>query len=245
MTEVLRPVTCFAHAQAAYSLRTGGVSLPPYDCLNLGDHVGDDLKAVARNRAIFAKAFGADPVYMQQVHGTEVIVLDARPAAIPVCDALVTATPGLALAVMTADCLPLLLCSEDGRACAAVHCGWKGLAGGIVANTVKAMRKLTSAPIAAYMGPCIGPASFEVGPEVKERFATLLGNVDYAFAQGRSDRLWCSLPSLCAAALKAEEIDMSCVHQAYCDTFADPAHFFSYRRNPVTGRMATVVMLTH
>lgn len=244
MTEVLRSVSCFTHARAAFSLRAGGVSLPPYDSLNLGDHVGDDPEAVGENRAIFAEAFGAAPVYMKQVHGTEVVVVNDIPAEIPVCDALVTAMPGLALSVMTADCLPLLLASSDGRACAAVHCGWKGLAGGIVGNTLKVMRRITSSQIEAFMGPCIGPASFEVGPEVRERFELLLGKVDFAFAKGRGDRLWCALPALCAAALGKEGVDMSSVHQSFCDTFADPESFFSFRRSPTTGRMATVVMLT-
>ncbi|MDY6322005.1 MAG: peptidoglycan editing factor PgeF [Succinivibrio sp.] len=242
MPEILERTDFLKGAAAGFTTRRGGVSSGPYASLNLGFHTGDDPAKVRQNRAILAASLGAEPVYMRQIHSSRVIAVDAPLKEEPECDGLVTATPGLPLAVMTADCLPLLLCAEDGRACAAVHCGWRGAAGGIVKAAVEKMREITPAPLRAFMGPCIGPESFEVGPEVREAFSSLRGSGE-AFITARGDRLRCSLPKLAALALLRCGAAPDAVRWCGEDTYASPERFFSYRREHVTGRMVSVIAL--
>lgn len=156
------------NVRALQTIRDGGVSVGPYAYLNLGDHVGDDPVAVARNRALLRATLPADPVWLKQVHGN--IVADAdRTAGVPDADASVARKAGAICAVMTADCLPLLLCDEAGTVVAAVHAGWRGLAGGVVEATVKAMN-VAPEQLLVWLGPAIGPAAFEVGDEVRQAF---------------------------------------------------------------------------
>lgn len=234
-------------AQIWQTLRTDGVSRPPFDSFNLGLHVGDDPACVLHNRARLQELIGAQQlVFMQQVHGSAVQYIGPEGTGdkAPVCDALVTDVPGLALCVMTADCLPMILVSADGRAAAAVHCGWRSLADGIAHKTVDKMRELTAAPLFAWLGPAIGPLSFEVGAEVKARFAQnsrAQGDCFVPRAQ-LPGRFLGDLYSL--ARLQLLDAGVTRVSSWELDTAAHPELFFSFRRDGRTGRMASVVMLS-
>ncbi|OIN91706.1 MAG: laccase [Comamonadaceae bacterium CG1_02_60_18] len=189
-----------AHVRAICTTRFGGASLPPYDSLNLGDHVGDDPAHVAANRAWFEKAIGARPVFLNQVHGTQVLQLEKRgrypfslwrkvkKGSVPFslhasqADACITHASGVACTVMVADCLPVLFTTEQGDWVAAAHAGWRGLAGqggvGVLETTLKRVKRGSvpfseaqeAAKIIAWLGPCIGPDAFEVGGEVRAAF---------------------------------------------------------------------------
>ena len=242
--DCIERISCFDNADAAFSLRNGGESSGNYASLNLGDHVGDDPKIVEKNRLKFEQAFGHRCVFMHQLHGTKATLIRKIPDFSPECDAIVTDVKGLGLAVMTADCLPLLLQTGDGKVCAAVHCGWKGLARGIVRNTVSLIRKLSTSSLEAYTGPCIGPLSFEVGPEVRDEFVHAFGSdANSAFKTSRADRLLCSLPELTSLALMQSGVEIAKIVHSGCDTFKEKERFFSYRRHAVTGRMVTVISL--
>ena len=231
------------HVKTLLTTRNGGVSLPPYASLNLGDHVGDAPQAVAANRALLAARVGLPFMYLQQVHGIAVLDLDQFEAnrTPPVADAAVTSHANTPCVVMVADCLPLLLASVDGAVVAAVHCGWRSLAGGVVRATVQVMRtKLpVGVDIAAYLGPAIGPTAFEVGAEVKQQFAALDALNAAAFAPQGNAKYLANIYALvicelnkCAIQLITSEINC---------TVSNPARFFSYRRDGVCGRQAAVI----
>lgn len=229
-----------ARVQACFTTRQGGVSVAPYNSLNLGTHVGDDPAAVAENRARVSALLPAEPLWLEQVHGTEVCS-DARPG-LRTADAAVTRVPGRVCAVMVADCLPVLLCDRAGSVVGAAHAGWRGLAAGVLARTVAAM---ACAPdqVLAWIGPAIGPQAFEVGPEVRDAFLAEDDGLGLAFRPGREDRLWCDLPALARAMLaRAGVLPASVTGGGYC-TVSDPARFFSFRRDGRTGRMAGLIWL--
>ncbi|OIP23461.1 MAG: laccase, partial [Comamonadaceae bacterium CG2_30_60_41] len=170
-----------AGVHAVCTTRAGGVSSEPYASLNLGDHVGDDPACVAANRLILQKALGARPVFLQQVHGTQVLQLDAATPDASVADACITNQSGIACTVMVADCLPVLLTTATGDWVAAAHAGWRGLAGqggiGVLEQISKHFCALAhiqqaqaAANVIAWLGPCIGPDTFEVGEEVRAAF---------------------------------------------------------------------------
>ncbi len=240
---------CFPENVAgAFTNRTGGVSTEPYDSLNLGLHVGDNPDDVMSNRNRLEQAFGAQLVFMNQTHSSRVVTVsgagDAFSEAVD-ADGLVCFESGIGLAVMTADCLPLLLSTADSSAVAAVHCGWRGLAGGIVENAVQAIRSRTQSEIVACMGPAIGPESFEVGEDVREAFLNRLPDADGAFRKtaavpGESKYL-CSLYALCRKELA--KLGISRVSGGIYDTFTQNDLFFSYRRDKKTGRMAGVIAI--
>lgn len=230
-----------AAVRAASSLRAGGVSPPPWDSLNLGDHVGDEPGRVAENRRRLAEALALpdEPAWLEQVHGIRVLALDGDglPAS-RAADAAVTGRPGRVLAVLTADCLPVLLCRRDGTRVGAAHAGWRGLAAGVIEAAVAAMGS-APAGLLAWLGPAIGPAAYEVGPEVRD--ACLAGDpgAGACFAAGRGDRWHCDLPAL--ARRRLARLGVAAVHGGAWCTASDPARFFSHRRDGVTGRMATLV----
>lgn len=240
---------CFKDkVSGAFTTRTGGVSEAPYDSLNLGLHVGDNPEAVMSNRQRLEQAFGTKLVFMNQTHSSRVVTVskteDVFSKAVD-ADGLVCFERGIGLAVMTADCLPLLMSAADGSAVGAVHCGWRGLAGGIVENAVQAIRARTQSEIVACMGPAIGPESFEVGEDVREAFFNLLPDADSAFrktasVQGESKYL-CSLYALCTKELA--RLGISRVYGGIYDTFTQNDLFFSYRRDKKTGRMAGVIAI--
>jgi polyphenol oxidase len=204
------------------------------------------------NRRRFAAALGATPIYLEQVHGADVLLLgpdalDAAPARRG--DASVTAVPGLGCTVLVADCLPVLLCCEDGRAVGAAHAGWRGLAAGVLENTVAALCELARcapADLMAWLGPCIGPRQFEVGADVLQAFGVEPRAVDdrHFVARPRPDgspRWLADLPRLASDRLAALGVRRVSGDQ-HC-TVEDRSRFFSFRRDGLTGRMAAAICI--
>lgn len=229
-----------ASVRALQTTRTGGVSRGPWAGFNLGDHVGDDPQAVAANRARLRAVLPAEPTWLRQVHGT--VAVDAARAGktVPEADAAFASVPGVVCAVLTADCLPVLFCDRAGTVVAAAHAGWRGLQAGVLENTVAALRR-PPGEILAWLGPAIGPRAFEVGPEVRAVFTGADPGAAAAFVPGHADRWWCDLPLLARRRLAAAGV--TAVFGGETCTASDPARFFSYRRDGVTGRMASLVWL--
>jgi YfiH family protein len=231
---------------ARMSTRHGGVSLGPFDSLNLGDHVGDDPAAVAANRAAWAgRLEGARPLWMRQVHGSEVVnAAEAVQAAVsPQADGCWTAEPGIACVVQVADCLPVLVAALNGRAVGAAHAGWRGLAAGVVERTAVAVARAAGCgpeDLICWLGPCIGQRQFEVGPDVVAAF----GGGGRFVGRPRPDvqmRWLADLPGLARDRLAATG-----VHRVFGGTWCtveDPLSFFSFRRDGVTGRQAAAIWL--
>lgn len=227
--------------RAAATTRAGGVSSGPYAGLNLGTHVGDDPAAVAANRARLAEALGLvrTPAWLEQVHGCDVAAAETVDAPVR-ADAAVTRTPGAVCVVMTADCLPVLFCERTGRVVAAAHAGWRGLAGGVLEATLARMA-VDPADVLAWLGPAIGPAAFEVGPELRAAFVAHDAGAADCFVPGNGDRLYADLYGLARRRLvRAGVGQVSGGGRCTC-TEADT--FYSYRRAAVTGRQATLVWL--
>ena len=237
--------------RALLTTRAGGASLPPFAAAdgsggrNLGFSEPDP--AAAQNRAALARRLPRDPCWLRQVHGAHVVDADrARPGALPEGDAAVSARSGTVCCVLTADCLPLLLADARGRAVAAAHAGWRGLAAGVIQNTVRALRAAAADPgarVLAFLGPAIGPQRFEVGPEVRAAMRTLLPDADRAFAPAPGDRLRADIYALARQALAREGIPEEDVHGGGLCTVSDP-RFYSYRRDGVTGRQAALIWRT-
>lgn len=228
-----------AAVHALVTTRTGGVSQPPYDSLNLGDHVGDDPVAVARNRALLSPFLPAEPKWLKQLHGTAVAEADTLQDA-PEADAAVAFRPGRVCAVMTADCLPVLFCDRRGTRVAAAHAGWRGLAAGVLEASVAAMR-CPASDILAWLGPAIGPQAFEVGGEVREIFVRDMPAAAAAFVPGQPGKWLADIYQL--ARLRLARAGVHDVYGGGLCTYADPARFYSYRRDKATGRMAALIWL--
>ena len=237
--------------RALCSTRAGGVSVPPYDTLNLGDHVGDDPAAVAENRRRFAEATGARPVFLQQVHGRGIVRLDGASADGTQADGCWTTERGVACTMMVADCLPVLLAARGGQVVGAAHCGWRGLAGQGGSGVLEALWA-EMAPVAgaasgmvAWLGPCIGPEAFEVGPEVRSAFVASDPGADACFRPAGEGKFLADLPALARRRLAG--LGITSVHgndgsAAWC-TVSDRSRFFSHRRDRVSGRLAAAVWL--
>jgi polyphenol oxidase len=230
--------------RAAFTMRTGWVSAAPYDSLNLGDRIGDSSDAVAENRRRVRERLGltAEPVWLEQVHGVEVVDLDAEPAAAmpPVADASMTRSAGRVCAIRVADCMPVLFASRAGSGIGAAHAGWRGLAGGVLEATVRRLRTPPSQLI-AWMGPAIGPDHFEVGDDVRAAFMAADANAASAFVANARGRWQCDLYAIARRRLAA--IGVSGVYGGGWSTFADRARFFSYRRDGQCGRMAALIWI--
>jgi polyphenol oxidase len=232
------------------STRLGGVSTGRYASLNLGRSVGDETADVARNRATFIAATGAKPVWLHLVHGATVLQLTAADADTPAppADAAWTQARGLACVVTAADCLPALFSLRDGSAVAAAHAGWRGLAAGVLRATVRALCAGTGAApgdVLVWLGPCIGPRHFEVGPDVVQAFASNPATAQHFASRPRDDgspRWLADLPQLAAQQLRLAGVQDISVDGA-C-TVEDASRFFSFRRDGVTGRMAAAVWRT-
>ena len=232
---------------ALMTTRAGGVSGPPFDRLNLRAGIGDDALAVAHNQRLLARAIGTAPVVLDQVHGAAVVRLSAADAlpgvAVRRADASVTTEFGIACAIQTADCLPVLFAAPEGRAVGAAHAGWRGLALGVLEATVREVCDAAGcAPQAlhAWLGACIGPGRFEVGADVLEAFGASPREVaPRHFAPVREGKWLADLPALARERLGAAGVTRVSGGQ-WC-TVSDPSRFFSYRRDGVTGRMAAVV----
>ena len=221
---------------AASTLRLGGVSRGPYAALNLGDHVGDEADAVQANRRRLSAALAlpSEPVWLRQVHGARVV--DAEGAAGMEADGTFTVRRGQVCAVMTADCLPVLLCTLDGERVAAVHGGWRSLAAGILEAAVES---LGTSHLAAWLGPAIGPDAFEVGSEVRDTFTANDAALANAFRPAGKDKWRADLYAIARRQLQTLGVS-DCYGGQYC-THSDPERFFSYRRDGLTGRMATLI----
>lgn len=248
-----------AHVHSVFTTRSGGVSATPFDAMNLGDHVGDDPAAVLANRVRLGQACGAQPVYLQQVHGTAVVPLTApAPAnASPVqADACWTTEPGIACTIMVADCLPVLFTNRSGTVVAGAHAGWRGLVGvngvGVLETTFKQIVSATRAgeardasELIAWLGPCIGPARFEVGDEVRAAFVAHNAQAEVLFQAHGAGKWLADLPGLARqrlAALGLTGIYGNDGSTAWC-TVDNASRFFSYRRERISGRMAACIWL--
>lgn len=228
--------------RAAVSTRVGGVSGEPYSSLNLGSHVGDDIANVQENRhrLIRALRLPREPVWLNQVHGTNVIDVAGAYSEPPMADASFGCVTGHVCAVMTADCLPVLFCDERGEAIAAAHAGWRGLLGGVLAETLKVL----DAPkqrILAWFGPAIEQGAFEVGEEVREQFIARDPGFQRGFVRNPRGRWQADIYDLAR-----HDLAQLGVHQVYgggFKCFADQERFYSYRRDQRTGRMASLIWL--
>lgn len=233
------------------STRRGGVSQPPFDSLNLrppglrGDAV-DDPAAVLHNQQLFGESLeGAQPVWLDQVHGAQVLRLTAAQRQMargdfPQVDASVTTERGIACTVLVADCLPVLFATADGAVVGAAHAGWRGLAAGVLEATVAALRAVSGQPqaeIHAWLGACIGPDAFEVGDDVRQAFGDAAAQF---FRPGViPGKWWADLSGLAVGRLKA--LGVAHISGGTWCTVSDPSRFFSYRRDAVTGRHAAAV----
>lgn len=224
--------------------RAGGVSKGRYSSLNLAAHVEDAPESVKENRRRLADAAGIakQPLWLAQHHGTDVYEFDdaneiSEP---PRADAAVCRVPGHAIAVLTADCLPVLFASANNEVIGVAHAGWRGLAAGVLENTVMAM-KTEASGIHAWIGPAIGARRFEVGSEVREVFLSADGGADECFATAGGDKWLADLPALAHRRLVALGLQ-AIEHSGLC-TFNDPGRFYSYRRDGECGRMASLIWM--
>ena len=231
--------------KAVFTTRAGGASDYPYAGLNLGAHVGDDPLHVAENRRRLQELLPAAPVWLNQVHGVNVVTADsivANASAAIQADASVATVQQVPCAVLVADCLPVLFCTEDASCVGAAHAGWRGLHSGVLERTVEAMR-VDPAKIIAWLGPAIGPNAFEVGQDVFDAFTTGSGDDAAAFRaiEIRRNKYFADIYALARRRLQRAGVQRIFGGQ-FC-TVSDPARFFSYRRDGKTGRMAGVVWL--
>jgi YfiH family protein len=242
--------------RALSTWRSGGVSTAPYASLNLGDHVGDGAASVAENRRRLAVAaeLPSQPVWLRQVHGTTVADLDVADrgatdldaagidaaAGVAPADAAFTRRRGRVCAILTADCLPILLAADSGGVVAAAHAGWRGLAGGVIEATVQALA-VPPAKLMAWLGPAIGPQHFEVGAEVRE--ALLKGDLgaEAAFTATARGRFMADLDALAQRRLAA--LGVGRIYGGGRCTYAEADRYFSHRRDGMTGRQATLIWL--
>lgn len=249
-----------ARVRAVFTTRQGGVSKPPFDSMNLGRPSGDDAAAVDVNRGRLQDALGAQPIYMSQVHGVDSALLRAwaEPGALE-ADACTSATPGVVCTIRVADCLPVLFTDRQGRAVGAAHAGWRGLAQGVLESFFAQYAGLLAATetmdasiprnTLAWLGPCIGPQAFEVGPEVRATFLAQHAQAESCFVP-RANGKW--LADL--AALARQRLTRLGITQIYGNdggpawcTVNNPLRFFSHRRDNVvlggSGRMAACIWI--
>jgi YfiH family protein len=228
-----------ANVRALATTRRGGLGSGVYASFNLATHVGDDAAVVAANRDLLRECVSVPPFWLNQVHGTRCVGVDE---AVPGTDADAAWTRGrrFACAVLTADCLPLLLCDETGSVVAAAHAGWRGLLGGVIESTVAAMAT-PGGRLMAWLGPAIGPAAFEVGGEVRAAFVAHDPAAASAFAARGGDKWLCDLYALARQRLAAQGVERL-FGGSFC-TVGEPDRFFSYRREGTTGRMASLIWL--
>jgi len=236
-----------ANIHAATTLRTGGVSQGPYYSLNPATHVGDDTDRARQNRQIIREMLDlpSEPVWLDQIHSNRAVKA-ANPPYPPLqkggrgdlqqADASYTNESGVVCAVMTADCLPLLVCSADGAQVAAIHAGWRGLLAGVISNTVVAMQQRN---LLVWLGPAIGPDCFEVGTEVRDAFLEKYAEFNNAFKEKSNDKWLADIYLLARIELAA--LGITKVYGGTNCTFTEHERFYSYRRDIQTGRMATLI----
>jgi YfiH family protein len=243
-----------ASVRARFSTRSGGISEGRYAGLNLGLHVGDEPERVQSNRARLQQQLGVRTVFMDQVHGTQMLQLAPQLADGLVADGAYTQQTHIACTVMVADCLPVLLCDRQGRQVAAVHAGWRGLLGaqgrGVLETAVGVFGASTGNPdpvdgsdLLAWLGPCIGPKAFEVGDEVRAAFVADAPSTAACFRPGVRGKWWADLPALARQRLASLGIARTFGNDgsvAWC-TVTNASRFFSHRRDGVSGRMAACI----
>ena len=228
-----------ANVRAFVTTRAGGVSVGPYASLNLADHVGDDPAAVDENRRRLRAHLPSDPLWLVQVHGSRVVRVE-QAAAGAEADAAFTRQAGRVCAVLTADCLPVLLCNDVGTVVAVAHAGWRGLAGGVIEATLRAMNE-PPPRLLAWLGPAIGPQAFEVGSEVRAAFLAHSAEASAAFAARENGKWLADLYRLAGQRLNALGVERV-FGGGFC-AFNETERFYSYRRDKATGRMATLIWL--
>jgi YfiH family protein len=241
--------------RAAFTLRSGGVSVAPYDSLNLGTHVGDGPEAVRENRRRVRErlALPREPTWLQQVHGTTVVDVDAlvgvaasgvaseaADGSPPEADAAVTRTPGRVCVIQVADCMPVLFAARDGTAVGAAHAGWRGLAGGVLEQTI-AQLGVPAAQLVAWLGPTISQRNFEVGDDVRAAFTKDDAGAAVAFEANSRGRWQCDLYAL--ARRRLATLGVSDVSGGGWCTYTEESRFFSYRRAGQCGRMAALIWM--
>lgn len=241
-----------ASIRALVTTRIGGVSEAPYDSLNLGQHVGDAPEKVSENRARLRQLLPNEPIWLKQVHGTRVWHTGEDYLA----DAAITAELGQVITVLTADCMPVFFCNRAGTLGGVAHAGWRGLCAGVLENTVQALsekslllgQKLARDDILVWLGPAIGPGSFEVGNEVREQFmdaARLTGTVfpleTFQAIPGKPQKYWANLYQLARSRL--QNIGIKAIYGGEFCTFTQSEQFFSHRRDRVSGRFAALIWL--
>jgi len=230
-----------AHVKAATTTRTAGVSKGPYESLNLADHVGDAAEAVRRNRLFLQDQLNLPgrPNWLNQVHG-DTVVDAANLGERPCADASFTDKTQVVCAVLTADCLPVLFCDRGGTRVAAAHAGWRGLAGGVLESTVRAL-DTEPGRLMAWLGPAIGAGAFEVGGEVRQAFVEQHAEAAEAFLARPHGHWLADLYQL--ARIRLRTTGVSALYGGGFCTFSDRQRFYSYRRDGVTGRMASLIWL--
>jgi len=230
-----------AKVRAFQTTRLGGISAAPFDSLNLGDHVGDAPLVVARNRVLLNTLLPSEPVWLEQVHGTVVANADLAGCR-TVADASI-ARRGVCV-VMTADCLPVLLCDKAGTVVGAAHAGWKGLAAGVIEATVREMG-VEPVELMAWFGPAISQKAFEVGAEVRDEFINADPAAAAAFIpsplQGEGRKYLADIYAL--ARLRLNALGVTQIYGGDRCTYSEPEQFFSYRRDGVTGRQGSFVWI--
>lgn len=230
--------------RAFTTLRTGGHSEPPFASFNLGTTAGDNPQHVALNRLLLNHQYGLprDAIWLQQTHSAEVIQLEKNTQGSLTGDGVWSIQPGVPCLILTADCLPILLCDSKGSVVAAIHCGWRGILRGIIENAVSLLRTQTQAEILAWLGPAIGPNCFEVGSEVRDQFMTLETRLVSAFKPGVKPGKWMAdIYEL--ARLKLRAVGVNAIWGGDFCTYTDQERFFSYRRDGKTGRMASLIWI--
>ena len=228
-----------ANVRALITTRSGGVSTGPFASMNLGQRLDDDQQAVRTNRATLRDLLPAEPKWLQQVHGANVVNADKLQKPVE-ADAAIARNPGSVCSIMVADCLPVLLTDRAGSVVAAAHAGWRGLAAGVLENTVRAMQS-ASDEILAFLGPAIGPSAFEVGADVRDAFLARSMEAETAFVAHQPGKWRADLFALARQRLRA--IGVTQIHGGGVCTYSDPRRFFSHRRDKITGRMAALIWL--
>jgi YfiH family protein len=228
-----------SRVRAFVTTRAGGVSAGPYASFNLGDTTADDAEAVRTNKARLDALLPDRPRWLRQVHGACVVHADAVTEP-PAADAAYTATPGVVCAVKIADCMPVFIADTSGTRVAVAHAGWRGLAAGVLENTVAALG-LSPRALMAYLGPAIGPGAFEVGDEVRAAFCDVDPAAADAFRALRPGKWLADLFRL--GHQRLARCGVTRVHGGGLCTYSHPERFYSHRRNPVTGRMAALIWI--
>lgn len=243
--------SCWKQVRYGSTTRAGGVSSGEWGTLNLGMNTDDAPERVLENRRLLTAQLPAEPLWLRQVHGVEVCDADtwngdteSGVSEAPVADAAVTTTPGRVLAVLTADCAPVVIADAEGRALGVAHAGWRGLAAGVLDATLKALRTRVPGPAkwCAWVGPCIGQARFEVGEDVRSAFVVTNPEADHYFMPGAATGKWqADLAGLVEQRLRGLGVQQ--VETSGLCTYDRADLFYSYRRNKTTGRLATIAWL--